>query len=306
MFSREELLRRIRRIEIKASRAVSEAMGGSYRSAFRGRGLEFDSVRKYVDGDDIRSIDWNVTARTGDLHVKEYLEERELNAILLLDYSMSLAFSSRHPTRLETVVQAASVIAFSAVFNSDKVSMLAQAPFQRHYLPPKKGRLHALRLSAKALETASAVEDMLSFPETGVTRKQEYDTKDGLNFLDRTTHRRSMIFVFSDFSKPGFEPVMKRMSMRHEIIPILVLDPWERELPDLGLVRFGAPGFKAGALIDTSDKTTRQEYSEKSLARIEGLCDFFTSLGLRHAVLWTDSDYISTLAGVIGKRQWAA
>jgi len=298
VLTREELLRKVRRLEITTRQVVQETLGGQYHSVFKGRGIEFESVRPYTSGDDIRSIDWNVTARTGGLHVKQFVEERELNVGLLVDASLSLDFGSRHPTKAEAVAEIAALLAFSAVANNDRVSLLSFADEVRAFLPARKGRSHVLRLVSDLLGLGERLEQA---PELGTTRLDR-----ALEYFDRVTPRRAILFVLSDFRVPEFTRTLRVATRRHEVIPLVVRDAWERELPAVGLAAFHDPETGREVLYDCGDAGARQRYAERAAAELAELRAVFDGLNLRHAVLWTDRNYVGALVAMFRQRTRAA
>jgi len=306
MITREELLRRVRRIEITTQKLVQETLGGQYHSTFKGRGIEFDTVRPYVAGDDIRAIDWNVTARTGGLHVKQFVEERELNVGLLVDSSLSLDFGSRHPTKAEVAAEIAALIAFSALSNNDRVSLLAFAEEVRYFLPPRKGRGHVLRLVSELLTLGERLEagpspSRASASQAAPAAGTRIDR--ALEYFGRLTPRRAILFVLSDFrAAADFERPLKIASRRHEVIPLVVRDAWERELPDLGLAAFHDPESGEEILFDCGDPRARERYARRAAEEIEALKTLFLSLNLRHGFLWTDRDYAGALVRMFRQR----
>src|SRR5438067_12901007 len=208
-----EILRQVRRLQLKARRAVEDLLGGEYHSVFKGAGIAFDEVRAYQPGDDVRAIDWNVTARMGHPFIKRFIEERELTVLLLVDVSGSNQFGSRGRLKREVAAELAAVLAFSAVSNNDRVGLVQFTDRVERFVPPGKGTRHVLRI----------IRDVLFFqPAHRRTSLQE-----GLNFLNRVLHRRTIVFLLSDFLDQGYEKALKRTGRRHDLIAVRLTDPRE-------------------------------------------------------------------------------
>src|SRR5438128_2302092 len=217
-----EVIRQIRRLHVKARRAVEDLLGGEYHSVFKGRGIAFEEVREYQPGDDVRAIDWNVTARMGHPFIKRFIEERELTVMLLVDCSASHHFGTGRYEKREVAAELAAILAFSAISNNDKVGLIAFTDAIERFVPPRKGTRHVLRL----------IRDVLYFqPQRRATSLHE-----GLDYLNRVLRRRSIVFLLSDFIDRGFERVLKRTGRRHDLIAIRIADPREDELPPVGLL----------------------------------------------------------------------
>ena len=241
-----ELIRRIRRLEIATRQVVSELLAGQYHSVFKGRGMAFSEVRPYQPGDDIRSIDWNVTARTSAPHVKVFTEERELTVMLLVDVSASEEFGSRGTRKSEMAAEVAAQIAFSAIANSDRVGLLLFSDRVEKVIPPKKGRKHVLRL----------VSDILSFVPQG----RGTDLPGAVAWLGRVTKRRTVAFLVSDFLFDGYEAPLRTARLKHDVIPVVLRDPMEEAFPALGLVEVEDPETLQRTLVDTSSATVRAHF----------------------------------------------
>jgi uncharacterized protein (DUF58 family) len=253
-----EILKQVRRIEIRTRRLSSDALDGRFRSVFRGRGMDFDEVREYVPGDEIRSIDWNVTARAGRPFVKKYREERELTIVLVVDVSGSGDFGSGKRTKREIEAEIACVLALSAVKNSDRVGLLLFSDRVERYLPPRKGRIHALRLVREILTCQ---------PESRRT-----DLGQALDFLDSVTRRRAIVFTISDFQ--GAEPLALRQSLRklrrrHDVLALQIHDPRERALPEVGLLTLEDAETGELVEIDTGSQRVRQKFADEARERSE-------------------------------------
>ena len=257
-----ELLRKIRRIEIVTSRRADESFVGAYRSVFKGRGIEFDEVREYAWGDDVRSIDWNVTARTGLPHVKRYEEERELTVFLVVDVSGSQRFGSRTSFKSELAAEVAAVLAFSAIKNRDKVGALFFTDSVEQVLVPGQGVSHVLRV----------VREILLFQPKG----HGTDLAGALRYLAHILKRRAIVFVISDFLGPRFDEEeirgpIERGARRHDLVAIRIRDDRERELPAAGLVRFRDAESGRTAVLDLSSRKARRRYAERARRRDEGV-----------------------------------
>ncbi len=253
----EEVTREVRRIEITTRHLVRDIVAGEYSSAFRGRGVEFAEVREYQPGDDIRTIDWNVTARLGAAYVKRYLEERELSVLFVVDLSASGAFGSRRRTKGELATEVAAVLALAAVRNNDRVGATFFTDRVEYHLAPAKGRRHALRL----------ISDLLAFEPVGTGT----DLGLALAEVEPTLRRRAVIFVLSDFMSTGYETVLGRLSRRHDVVGLQLVDPRERALPAGGLVTLWDPETGAWRRIDTADAAIRSHFARRTAEFDHGL-----------------------------------
>lgn len=284
-----EILARVRRLEVRTSRLVDDAMAGRYASVFKGRGMDFDRVRDYVPGDDVRTIDWNVTARTGTPHVKLFTEERELSILLMIDVSASSFFGSVRDTKRELSTEAAAVLAASAIRNRDKVGLVLFTGEVELYIPPAKGRSHILRLIREAL-----------FFEP---RGRGTDIKAALNFVNQMISRRSIVFLVSDFSLTGdFETELaetrRRMhviSKHHDLIAVSVNDPRESGIPDVG--RLTIEDAETGEMVEinTGSAAVRARYEEQAAARREAVGRAVRSLGVDLLEFENGSDWMPEL-----------
>ena len=238
-----ELFRKAKKIEIAARRLVDDKLAGQYHSVFKGRGLIFSDVRAYYPGDDVRSIDWNVSARMNAAHVKQFVEERDRTVNLMIDMSASMRFGTVEASKRQIAAELAAVVAFSAIKNNDRVGLYLVTDKVERYLPPKKGKRHVLRV----------IGEILSFePQSRGT-----DLEAGLDFLGKVARRRSVVFLVSDFLSDGWERAMRVAAQRHELVPVVVSDPAELALPDIGLVTL--EDFESGEVLefDTSGFTVR-------------------------------------------------
>jgi uncharacterized protein (DUF58 family) len=246
----DEVTREVRRIEITTRHLVRDIVAGEYSSAFRGRGVEFAEVREYQPGDDVRTIDWNVTARLGSAYVKRYLEERELTVVFLVDFSASGRFGSRVRTKGELGAEVAAVLALAAARNNDRVGAAFFTDRIEHHIAPAKGRRHVLRL----------ISELLAFEPTGTGT----DLGAVLAELEPTLRRRAVLFILSDFMAAGYEPVLGRLARRHDVVALQLVDPRERALPAAGLVTMWDPESGAWRRIDTSDAAVRAWFARRS------------------------------------------
>jgi len=250
-----EVLRQIRRLQLKARRAVEDLLGGEYHSVFKGAGLAFEEVREYQPGDDIRAIDWNVTARMGHPFIKRFVEERELTVLLAVDCSASHLFGTRTQQKREVAAELAAVLAFSAVSNNDRVGLVQFTDRIERFVPPGKGARHVLRL----------IRDVLFHqPHHAGTSLRE-----GLDFINRIQRRRAIVFLFSDFLDEGYELSFKRAGRRHDLIAVRVTDPREEELPAVGLLQVEDAETGERVLLDTASRQVRNAYQAAALGRRE-------------------------------------
>lgn len=247
-----ELLAEIRRIEIVTRRLVNQQMAGQYHSVFKGRGMSFDEVREYAPGDDPRTIDWNVTARTGVPHIKTYTEERELTVLVAVDMSGSMAFGTVGDEKRRVAARLAAMMAFSAVKNGDRVGLVAFTDTVERYVPPKKGRTHVLRI----------IDEILSFDPVGAGT----DLRGALEFCGRVNKRKAVVFLISDFLDSGYARALHVTAQRHDLIPLTVVDPAEEALPDLGLVVFDDAEGHGLLAFDTGSAAARARYAEAQAA----------------------------------------
>src|SRR5438874_7185940 len=248
-----EIVRQVRRLQIRARRAVEDLLGGEYHSVFKGTGIAFEEVREYQPGDDIRAIDWNVTARMGHPFVKRFIEERELTVMLLVDGSASNQFGTRLQPKREIAAELAAILAFSAITNNDKVGLIVFTDKVERFVPPRKGTRHVLRI----------IRDILFFQPT----RPGTSLKHGLDFLNRVLHRRAIVFLLSDFLDTGFEKAFKRTGKRHDLIAVPISDPRENELPAVGLLQMEDAETGRQLLVDTSSALVREAFSARARER---------------------------------------
>ena len=252
-----ELLAQVRRLTIRSRRAVEAVFSGAYKSAFRGKGLEFAEVREYVPGDDVRSIDWNVTARHGHPFVKRFDEERELTVVVALDLSASLRFGSRARTKRDTAAEAGALVALAASRNRDRVGLLLFTDRIELYLPPSKSRSRSLRI----------VRDLVAFEPRGTGT----DLKGALAFLGRVLRRRAVVFLISDWFAESFEQPLNLLARRHELVTIEVEDPLEESLPDRGLIRVRDLETGQIRMVDLGASSARREWRAQKARRQRAL-----------------------------------
>lgn len=285
----KEVLKDIRRIQITTSRMVSDVFAGQYQSVFKGRGMEFDEVREYLPGDEIRSIDWNVTARMGHPYVKKFVEERELTVMLLLDMSASSYFGSVHQFKMHCAAQICSVLALSAVRNNDKVGFLAFTDSIEKFIPPRKGIRHVLRVVREALYFKA--------------RGKKTDIAAALEYLNRVVRRRSVVFVISDFYSANFKKVLSVANKRHDVVAITITDPRELELSNVGMIRLVDPETDESFVVDTSDARVRQEYAQDALRRQKERDSLFASVNVDVINVRTDVPYAASLTRFFRQRE---
>lgn len=283
-----ELSKAVRHLEIVARRAVNDHLAGNYHSVFKGRGMDFQDVRAYQPGDDIRTIDWNVSARTDELHVKQFVEERELTVFLLIDVSGSQRFGTKNRRKQETAAQLAALTAFSAIKNNDRVGLIIFTDKVETFIPPRKGRKHVLRVIKEIL--APDIEAR----KTSIAAALEY--------LARVSNQRSVTFLISDFLDTDYEQALKIAHRRHEIIPLVLVDPMESRLPDLGIVHFEDPETGQIVAVDTSSRAVREAYSAH-MARVRRDRDrLFKKLEIDALEIDTGEDHIDPIVRYFRRR----
>jgi len=285
----EEVTHEVRRLEITTRHLVRDIMAGEYSSAFRGRGVEFAEVREYQPGDDIRTIDWNVTARLGSAYVKRFLEERELTILFLADVSASGGFGTRRRTKGELAIEVAAVLALAAARNNDRVGVAFATDRIEHYVAPAKGRRQALRV----------ISDLLSYqPDTPGT-----DLTRALTELEPVLRRRAVIFLLSDFLAAGYGPALARLARRHDVIGVQVADPRERELPDVGLVTLWDPETGAWRIVNTGDALVRRRFRDRAETWDRELIGTFSESGADLLRLETGEPYADALIAFFRRRE---
>lgn len=285
----KEILKKIRRIELRTRRLVNSIFAGQYHSVFKGRGMNFEEVREYAPGDEIRSIDWNVTARMNVPYIKKFTEERELTVMLLVDVSASGLFGSIELSKRELAAEVASILAFSAINNNDKVGLLLFTNEVELFIPPKKGRLHTLRL----------IREMLYFEPKG----RGTNLAGALDYMNRVMSRRSVVFMISDFMAPDFTKALTVTSRRHDLVAMPVTDPGEGELPDVGIVTLEDAETGAQIDVDTSSRAVRRGLLELNDERMRTLERLLRSRRVDIVPLSTAEDYLIALRAFFDQRE---
>ncbi|MFN3431938.1 MAG: DUF58 domain-containing protein [Candidatus Sericytochromatia bacterium] len=287
--AKTEIHKRIKRLEIKTLRLVHNIFGGEYQSVFKGRGIEFDEVREYQEGDDPRLIDWNVTARMDRLFVKKFVEERELSIFLVVDVSASNCFGSAVMLKRDLAAELSAALAMSALHNHDTVGLLMFSDRIERFVPPKKGRTHVSRLVREILTTEP------------VGRGTDY--KVAVDFLMQVVKQRSVVFMLSDYLSLDFEKPLRLANTRHDLIPVVLNDPREFSLPDVGLARFDDPETGESVLLDTHSAKVRKEYARQANQLHAERVGVFRKLGLDYLDLFTDQSYVKPLIKFFQSRQ---
>jgi uncharacterized protein (DUF58 family) len=283
------ILKKIRRLELRTRRLVESAFGGQYHSVFKGRGMNFEDVRAYNTGDEVRFIDRNVTARTGDLHVKNFTEERELTVMLVVDVSASGGFGSVSESKRELSAEVASLLAFSAIGNRDKVGLLLFADGVELFLPPRKGRGHVLHV----------IREVLYYQPRG----RGTNIATALDYLNRVVVRRAVVFLISDFQATGFSRPLGVTSRRHDLVAVSVVDPLEQALPDVG--RVSLEDAETGAIfeVNTSDSRVRTAFAKAAAVRRQELVSQLRRARVDQITLQTDQDYLPALRAFFLQRE---
>jgi uncharacterized protein (DUF58 family) len=277
----KEIIRKIRRIQITTTRKVTDIFAGQYQSVFKGSGIEFDEVREYFPGDDIRSIDWNVTARMGHPYVKKFVEERQLTIMILLDVSLSCRFGTVNSIKSDLAAEVCSVIAFSAIQNNDKVGVLTFTDRVEKFIPPRKGVKHVLRVVREALYNKPS--------------GYKTDINDVLEYLNRVTRRRTITFVISDFFAKDFKKTLSITNKRHDVIAVTITDPAELELPEAGVIKLHDAETGEPYVVDTSDPAVRRLFRKNSEQMIDRRKETFRSTKVDNIDIRTDKPYVEPL-----------
>ena len=293
----KEIIKKVKQIEVRTNRLVTDSLAGNYHSVFKGSGMNFDEVREYVAGDEIRTIDWNVTARTGTPHVKKFTEERELTIMLMIDISSSNDFGSSHCSKREMMAELGSVLAFSAVRNNDNVGLVLFTDVIEHYIPPAKGRSHILRV----------IRDILYFDPQG----KKTDLAVPLEFISRVAKRKAVVFLISDFFFSGshedeltlLQPKLKVCNRHHDLIGVVISDPREYELPDCGWLTLEDAETGRQVELNTSDPAIRRGWAELSRDFNLKLHRALGSAGIDSLDLSTDKPYLAPLLSFFGTRK---
>lgn len=284
----KEILKKIRKLEIQTKGIVNSLFGGEYQSAFKGRGMEFSEVRAYNYGDDIRQIDWNVTARTGDPFIKVFEEEREQTLMLCIDISQSGTFGSQNQSKMDLAIEVCAVLAFSAIKNSDKVGLVLFSDHIEKVVPPKKGRTHVLRL----------IRELYTTEPTG----SGTDIADGLSYINRLLNRRSIVVLASDFMDSDFEKQLRITNQKHDLVSIIINDKLEDELPNIGLVTLRDAETGEQKTIDTSSQKVRKAYKERRMQQKAYIHERLLKMKIDAVELHTGQSYIQPLMNFFRRR----
>ncbi len=283
-----ELLKKVRKIEIKTRGLSNQLFSGEYHTAFKGKGMTFSEVREYQAGDDIRSIDWNVTARFNNTYVKVFEEEREMTVMLVVDVSASGEFGTQKQLKQELITELCAVLAFSAIQNNDKIGVIFFTDKIEKFIPPKKGKSHILRI----------IRDLIEFkPEHKKT-----DVRQALRYLTSVIKKRSIAFLISDFMADNFTDALKIANKKHDLVALRIYDKREMELPDMGLVKFKDAETDTLKWIDTSDKNVRVHYYATAKKRETLLKEIFNKSGVDSADINTAETYIKPLSNLFKRR----
>lgn len=283
-----ELLKKVHRIEIKTRGISNQIFSGEYHSAFKGRGMAFSEVREYVPGDEVRTIDWNVTARLGSPYVKVFEEERELTVILLVDVSGSESFGTNEQLKNQQITEICAVLAFSAIQNNDKIGVIFFSDKVEKFIPPKKGKSHILHIIRELIEFK---------PDHNKTNIGE-----ALRYLINGVKKRSIVFLISDFMDEGYERALKIANRKHDLVALRIYDPREQELPAMGLVPFRDAETNELRWVNTSSHTVRRNYKARALEQQAYMKDLFRRSGVDHASIATTESYIKPLMNLFKRR----
>ena len=285
----KELLKKVRKIEIKTRGLTRQIFAGEYHSAYKGRGMTFSEVREYQYGDDIRNIDWNVTARFNHPYIKIFDEERELTVMLLIDVSGSNEFGTRKLLKEDVITEIAAVLSFSAIQNNDKVGVIFFSNKIEKFIPPKKGTTHILRI----------IRELIDFkPEN-----RETNISEALRYLTNVIKKRCSAFLISDFMDNGFEDALKIANRKHDLIAVQIYDEREHKLPNVGLVKMKNAETGKQMWVDTSSERVRHEFKVHGLRREKRLSETFLRSGVDAAKVRTDQDYVKPLINLFKKRE---
>ena len=284
----KDLIKKVRRIELKTRGLSNHIFSGEYHSAFKGRGMAFSEVREYVPGDEVRSIDWNVTARTGHPYIKVFDEERELTVVLVADVSGSGDFGTENQLKRELITEACATIAFSAIQNNDKVGLILFSDQVELFIPPKKGRGHILRIVRELLEFRA--------------QHKGTDVAGALKYLNSVIKKRAIAFLISDLMDEGYEDALKISNRKHDLVVLRTTDPCEQELPSMGLVQFTDPETGERRWVDTGNKRIRDHYRAAALKLQARTRDALRRAGVDHAVISTREGYVKPLMNLFRQR----
>ncbi len=283
-----EILKKVRKIEIKTKGLSKHIFSGEYHSAFKGRGMSFSEVRDYHYGDDIRNIDWNVTARTGDTHIKVFEEDRELTVMLMVDISKSSFFGSVNQFKSELIAELSAVIAFSAITNNDKVGAVLFSDQVEKYIPPKKGKKHILRI----------IREIIFFEPVS----KGTDLEKALIYLNNIQKKKAIVFVLSDFMTQGYEPALSVASRRHDIIGMHIYDRMEKDIPNIGLIEAIDAETNEEVIIDTSSASVRKKLQQWFSDNYDYYNETFNRYRADHISINTQDDYVKLLLQFFKKR----
>tara|TARA_B100000927_G_scaffold281460_1_gene267038 strand:+ start:7534 stop:8412 length:879 start_codon:yes stop_codon:yes gene_type:complete len=279
----KEILKKVRQIEIRTKNVVNDFFGGDYHSNFKGRGMTFSEVREYVPGDDVRSIDWNVTARTGKPHIKIFEEERELSVLILIDVSSSGVFGSKKDLKIDLGVEIAAMLSFSAIKNNDKVGLALFSDKVEKYIPPKKGKKHVLRLIA----------DIVNHDFENSNKRTSIKT--AIDFANKISKRKSVIFLISDFIDDNFWNELKFLNFKHDVVGLQIYDSYERNFPNVGLINIHDSETGENTWIDTTSKKNRDKFQKNSNEKLDKFSKKCKNIGFDLLQINTDDDYIKFL-----------
>jgi len=279
----KEILKKVRQIEIRTKNVVNDFFGGDYHSNFKGRGMTFSEVREYVPGDDVRSIDWNVTARTGKPHIKIFEEERELSVLILIDVSSSGVFGSKKDLKIDLGVEIAAMLSFSAIKNNDKVGLALFSDKIEKYIPPKKGKKHVLRL----------ITDIVNHDFENSNKRTSIKT--AIDFANKISKRKSVIFLISDFIDDNFWNELKFLNFKHDVVGLQIYDSYERNFPNVGLINIHDSETGENTWIDTTSKKNRDKFQKNSDEKLDKFSTKCKNIGFDLLQINTDDDYIKFL-----------
>ena len=279
----KEILKKVRQIEIRTKNVVNDFFGGDYHSNFKGRGMTFSEVREYVPGDDVRSIDWNVTARTGKPHIKIFEEERELSVLILIDVSSSGVFGSKKDLKIDLGVEIAAMLSFSAIKNNDKVGLALFSDKIEKYIPPKKGKKHVLRL----------ITDIVNHDFENSNKRTSIKT--AIDFANKISKRKSVIFLISDFIDDNFWNELKFLNFKNDVIGLQIYDSYERNFPNLGIINIHDSETGENTWIDTTNKKIRDKFQKNSIEKLNSFSKKCKNIGFDLIQISTDDDYIKFL-----------
>lgn len=284
----KDILKKIRKLEIHTKGVVNNIFSGEYQSAFKGRGMEFSEVREYTFGDDVRQIDWNVTARSSDPYIKVFEEEREQTLMLCVDISPSGFFGSHSQTKMELAIEICAVLAFSAIKNGDKVGLVLFSDQIEKVVPPKKGRTHVLRLIRELYTTEP--------------KGESTNIADALSYVNRLLTRRAILVLASDFQDENFEKQHRITTRKHDLVNLVINDKLEEDLPDIGIVPFRDAETGKESLVDTSSKKVREAYRKRVQERKKSLQEYFLKNKMDSIDVYTNESYIRPLINFFQRR----